>query len=60
MRAGTIAAAVLAAAIGGAAQAADNVKIGVIFPLTGNAASAGQSAKDASPSGHRQHRAIPS
>ena len=47
MRAGTIAAAVLAVAIGGAAQAADNVKIGVIFPLTGNAASAGQSAKDA-------------
>ena len=47
MRAGTIVAAVLAAAIGGAAQAADNVKIGVIFPLTGNAASAGQSAKDA-------------
>ena len=47
MRAGTIAAAVLAVAIGGAAQAADNVKIGVIYPLTGNAASAGQSAKDA-------------
>src|SRR6202044_3974841 len=47
MRVGTIAAAVLAVAIGGAAQAADNVKIGVIYPLTGNAASAGQSAKDA-------------
>src|SRR6202166_2426749 len=47
MRAGTIVAAVLAAAIGGAAQAADPVKIGVIYPLTGNAASAGQSAKDA-------------
>jgi hypothetical protein len=50
MRAGIIAAAVLAVAvggIGGAAQAADNVKIGVIYPLTGNAASAGQSAKDA-------------
>src|ERR1700732_493601 len=47
MRAGTIVAAVLAVAIGGAAQAADNVKIGVIYPLTGNAASAGQSAKDA-------------
>jgi branched-chain amino acid transport system substrate-binding protein len=29
------------------ANAADNVKIGVIYPLTGNAASAGQSAKDA-------------
>src|ERR1700684_478909 len=50
MRAGTIAAVVLAVAaggIGGAARAADNVKIGVIYPLTGNAASAGQSAKDA-------------
>ena len=29
------------------ASAAENVKIGVIYPLTGNAASAGQSAKDA-------------
>ncbi len=29
------------------AQAADAVKIGAIYPLTGNAASAGQSAKDA-------------
>jgi branched-chain amino acid transport system substrate-binding protein len=47
MRVATIAAAVLAVAIGGAARAADNVKIGVIYPLTGNAASAGQSAKDA-------------
>ena len=47
MRAGIIAAAMLAVAIGGAARAADNVKIGVIYPLTGNAASAGQSAKDA-------------
>src|ERR1700733_1126150 len=46
-RAGTIVAAVLALAIGGAAHAADSVKIGVIYPLTGNAASAGQSAKDA-------------
>jgi branched-chain amino acid transport system substrate-binding protein len=46
-RAGCIVAAALAVAIGGAAQAADNVKIGVIYPLTGNAASAGQSAKDA-------------
>ena len=31
----------------GRAQAAETVKIGVIYPLTGNAASAGQSAKDA-------------
>src|SRR3984885_15259403 len=46
-RAGTIVAAVLALAIGGAAHAADSVKIGVIYPLTGKAASAGQSAKDA-------------
>jgi branched-chain amino acid transport system substrate-binding protein len=30
------------------AQAADTVKIGVIYPLTGNAASAGQSERDAS------------
>lgn len=29
------------------ATAAENVKISVIYPLTGNAASAGQSAKDA-------------
>jgi len=28
------------------AHAADNVRIGVIYPLTGNAASAGASAKD--------------
>src|SRR5260370_12214169 len=47
MRAAPVAAAMLAVVIGGAAQAADNVKIGVIYPLTGNAASAGQSAKDA-------------
>lgn len=39
-------AAVLAAATAVCAQAAD-VKIGVIYPLTGNAASAGQSARDA-------------
>jgi len=39
--------AALAAAIAGPAYAADPVKIGVIYPLTGNAASAGQSAKDA-------------
>ena len=42
-----IVAAVLAAAIAVPAHAADSVKIGVIYPLTGNAASAGQSAKDA-------------
>src|SRR5262245_63085362 len=36
----------MASAIGIQAHAAD-VKIGVIYPLTGNAASAGQSAKDA-------------
>ncbi len=40
-------AAVIAAAIAVPANAADSVKIGVIYPLTGNAASAGQSAKDA-------------
>jgi branched-chain amino acid transport system substrate-binding protein len=39
--------AVLAAAVAVPAQGADAVKIGVIYPLTGNAASAGQSAKDA-------------
>ena len=32
---------------GAPVNAADTVKIGVIYPLTGNAASAGQSAKDA-------------
>jgi branched-chain amino acid transport system substrate-binding protein len=42
-----IVAALLAAAIAVPAHAADSVKIGVIYPLTGNAASAGQSAKDA-------------
>jgi len=41
-----IAAAVLAAFMADPANAAD-VKIGVIYPLTGNAASAGQSARDA-------------
>jgi branched-chain amino acid transport system substrate-binding protein len=46
-RASYIAAAALAAAIALPAYAADPVKIGVIYPLTGNAASAGQSAKDA-------------
>jgi len=40
-------AAVVAAAVAVPANAADSVKIGVIYPLTGNAASAGQSAKDA-------------
>src|ERR1700735_5131859 len=42
-----IVAAVVAAAIGVQGRPADNVKMGVIYPLTGNAASAGQSAKDA-------------
>jgi branched-chain amino acid transport system substrate-binding protein len=40
----SLAAAMLA---GAPVKAADAVKIGVIYPLTGNAASAGQSAKDA-------------
>ena len=39
--------AALAFTLAGAARAADAVKIGVIYPLTGNAASAGNSAKDA-------------
>jgi branched-chain amino acid transport system substrate-binding protein len=42
-----IVAAALAAATVGSAFAAEPVKIGVILPLTGNSASAGQSAKDA-------------
>jgi branched-chain amino acid transport system substrate-binding protein len=42
---GAMAVAVLVAA--GPASAADAVKIGVIYPLTGNSAGAGQSAKDA-------------
>src|ERR1700680_368288 len=46
-KASCIVAAVFAAAVCIPAYAADNVKIGVIYPLTGNAASAGQSAKDA-------------
>jgi branched-chain amino acid transport system substrate-binding protein len=46
-RAWCIVVAALAAAIAIPAYAADPVKIGVIYPLTGNAASAGQSAKDA-------------
>ena len=37
----------LTLATAAAADAAESVKIGVIYPLTGNAASAGQSAKDA-------------
>jgi branched-chain amino acid transport system substrate-binding protein len=42
-----IAMAALAAALAGPALAADPVKIGVIFPLSGNAGAAGTSAKDA-------------
>ena len=40
-------AAILAAIFASSAYAAGPVKIGVIYPLTGNAASAGQSARDA-------------
>src|SRR5256885_16097160 len=40
-------AALFAASFALPAQAADNVKIGVVYPLTGNAAPAGNSAKDA-------------
>ncbi len=47
MKTWCIIAVALSAAVGGPALAADAVKIGVIYPLTGNAASAGQSAKDA-------------
>src|SRR5215471_16126480 len=43
----TLAALLAACALGGAAHGADAVKIGVIYPLTGNAAPAGNSAKDA-------------
>src|SRR5215470_14023191 len=43
----TLMAALAAVTLVGAAHAADAVKIGVIYPLTGNAASAGASAKDA-------------
>ena len=43
----TLMAALAAVTLVGAAYAADAVKIGVIYPLTGNAASAGNSAKDA-------------
>src|ERR1700735_5349817 len=44
---GIVVVALLAGAISIPARAAGSVKIGVIYPLTGNAASAGQSAKDA-------------
>src|SRR5436305_470121 len=47
MRTIRLAAALFACAIALPAHAADNVKIGVIYPLTGNAAPAGNSAKDA-------------
>ena len=40
-------AAFAACVLAGTAHGADSVKIGVIYPLTGNAASAGSSAKDA-------------
>src|SRR5438876_11318256 len=46
-RACLLAAALLAMAFAVPAHAAETVKIGVIYPLTGNAASAGNSAKDA-------------
>jgi branched-chain amino acid transport system substrate-binding protein len=46
-RAWCIVAAALTAAVAIPAYAADPVKIGVIYPLTGNAARVGQSAKDA-------------
>ena len=42
-----LSAALLMSALVAPAHAADTVKIGVIYPLTGNAASAGTSAKDA-------------
>src|ERR1700719_941466 len=42
-----LAAGLLAPSLAGPAHGADAVKIGVIYPLTGNAASAGNSAKDA-------------
>ena len=41
------AAAVVAFVAAMPARAADNVKIGVLFPLTGNAAAAGQASKAA-------------
>ncbi|HZD26239.1 MAG TPA: ABC transporter substrate-binding protein, partial [Alphaproteobacteria bacterium] len=39
--------AVLALAVAGTAQAADSVKVGAIYPLSGNSALAGQAAKAA-------------
>src|SRR5690349_7801313 len=42
-----LAAALLAGVITLPARAADSIKVGVIYPLTGNAAPAGNSAKDA-------------
>jgi branched-chain amino acid transport system substrate-binding protein len=47
MRNHILSAALLASVLVFPAQAADTVKIGVIYPLTGNAAPAGNSAKDA-------------
>ena len=47
MKKASILAAVLAAVLTVPAYAAETVKIGAILPLTGNSASAGQSAKDA-------------
>jgi branched-chain amino acid transport system substrate-binding protein len=47
MRSHILSAALLASAFVFPAQAADSIKIGVIYPLTGNAAPAGNSAKDA-------------
>jgi branched-chain amino acid transport system substrate-binding protein len=47
MRSHILSAALLAAAFVFPAQAAETVKIGAIYPLTGNGAAAGQSAKDA-------------
>ena len=46
-RAGFFAAAVITTALAGPALAAGTVKIGVLLPLTGNAAAAGQAAKAA-------------
>src|SRR5690349_19029201 len=43
----TVIAALAVVLLAGATHAAEAVKIGVIYPLTGNAASAGNSAKDA-------------
>ena len=47
MRKTVLAAALLASSLVSPTYAADTVKIGVIYPLTGNAAPAGNSAKDA-------------